>query len=274
MWAWTTPTTMRSTLLAKTTNSSTSAGSDLRALVRSLAGASDHRCSSQWTRPRGELQTSPACTDGVVERSSHGFKPNRISTTFDDSCRKRDELPRRPLSPRSLSRSVQALDAAPTPSSWRLANSESLPSAAGPVPEDRRVRVALGLHPLRADTAGPLEEGQLIRLAASSRVRRRGRARLLKAWPDTKSSQLRVFDRLLAEPVLRNRVVTVHSRERRESPSSASLKPVVTATPLVYRSPALIESALAAGLYFSVNPAMFRTEKGRPPLLQSRASEC
>ena len=28
---------------------------------------------------------------------------------------------------------------------------------------DRRVRVALGLHPLRADTAGPIEEGQLIR---------------------------------------------------------------------------------------------------------------
>src|SRR5438067_1517922 len=28
---------------------------------------------------------------------------------------------------------------------------------------DRRVRVALGLHPLRAAAAGPLEEGQLIR---------------------------------------------------------------------------------------------------------------
>lgn len=129
---------------------------------------------------------------------------------------------------------------------------------------DRRVRVALGLHPLRADTAGPIEEGQLIR--ALSRVEYVGEIGLdfSRHGRDTKKSQLRVLDRLLAEPLLRHRVVTAHSRGAEKTIIDRLADAKVAAILHWYTGPVgLIDDALAAGLYFSINPAMLRTEKGR-----------
>lgn len=129
---------------------------------------------------------------------------------------------------------------------------------------DRRVRVALGLHPLRAHAAGPIEEGQLIRWL--SRVEYVGEIGLdfSRHGRDTKTSQLRVLDRLLAEPILRHRVVTVHSRGAEKTIIDRFADAKVAAILHWYTGPVgLIDDALAAGLYFSVNPAMLRTEKGR-----------
>ena len=130
--------------------------------------------------------------------------------------------------------------------------------------KDRRVRSALGLHPLRVDTAGPIEEGQLIR--SLSRAEYVGEIGLdfSRQGRDTKNSQLRVLDRLLAEPLLRHKVVTAHSRGAEKTLIDRLSDARVTAILHWYTGPVgLIENALAAGLYFSINPAMLRTEKGR-----------
>lgn len=129
---------------------------------------------------------------------------------------------------------------------------------------DRRVRVALGLHPLRADSAGPIEEGQLIR--SLPQVEYVGEIGLdfSRHGRDTKKSQLRVLDRLLAESVLRHRVVTAHSRGAEKVVIDRLADAKVAAILHWYTGPVgLIDDALAAGLYFSINPAMLRTEKGR-----------
>lgn len=129
---------------------------------------------------------------------------------------------------------------------------------------DRRVRVALGLHPLQADTAGPIEEGQLIRSLTRAEYVGEIGLDFSRHGRDTKASQLRVLDRLLAEPLLRHRVVTAHSRGAEKILIERFADAGIIAILHWYTGPAgLIDSALAAGLYFSVNPSMLRTEKGR-----------
>jgi TatD DNase family protein len=77
------------------------------------------------------------------------------------------------------------------------------------------------------------------------------------------SAQLRVLDRLLAERALRSKVVTIHSRGAEAITIERFREAGVVATLHWYTGPLrLVDDALAAGLYFSVNPAMLRTEKG------------
>lgn len=129
---------------------------------------------------------------------------------------------------------------------------------------DRRVRVALGLHPLRAATAGALEEGLLIRQLDSAQYIGEVGLDFSRAGRDSRVAQLRVFDRLLAESVVRHKVVTVHSRgadrEVIDRLSDARIRAILH----WYAGPTdLIDRALGAGMYFSINPAMMRTNKGR-----------
>jgi TatD DNase family protein len=130
--------------------------------------------------------------------------------------------------------------------------------------DDRRVRVALGLHPLRAAAAGPMEEGLLIRqLPECDYIGEIG----LDFSPhgrDTKREQLRVFERLLAETALRNKIVTIHSRGAERDVIDRLRQARVRAVLHWYTGPmSLIDEALAAGLYFSFNPPMITTAKGR-----------
>jgi TatD DNase family protein len=129
---------------------------------------------------------------------------------------------------------------------------------------DRRVRVALGLHPLRAHTAGPIEEGQFIRSLTRTEYVGEIGLDFSRHGRDTKTSQLRVLDRLLAEPLLQHRVVTAHSRGAEKLLIERFDDAGITAILHWYTGPVgLIDSALAAGHYFSVNPSMMRTDKGR-----------
>jgi len=130
--------------------------------------------------------------------------------------------------------------------------------------KDKRVRVALGLHPLRAADAGPLEEGQLIRQLANALYIGEVGLDFSVHGQDSKSAQLRVFERLLAEPLLRNKVVSVHTRGA-EVAAIDRLEAVGVKAILHWYTgpPGLVDNALAAGLYFSVNPAMLRTKKGQ-----------
>jgi TatD DNase family protein len=129
---------------------------------------------------------------------------------------------------------------------------------------DRRVRVALGLHPLRAASAGPLEVGQLVRLLDQADYVGEVGLDFSAHGRETKTAQLRVFDRLLAQPALRQKVVTVHSRGAEAVVIERLREAKVPAILHWYTGPlGLVREAVDAGLYFSVNPAMLRSEKGR-----------
>lgn len=129
---------------------------------------------------------------------------------------------------------------------------------------DRRVRVALGLHPLRAASASALEVNQLVRQLPNTEYVGEVGLDFSRHGKDTKTAQLRVFDRLLAQPTLRYKVVSVHSRGAEAVVIERLRAAAVTAVLHWYTGPlGLIEEALAAGLYFSINPAMLRSEKGR-----------
>lgn len=129
---------------------------------------------------------------------------------------------------------------------------------------DKRVRVALGLHPLRAATATLIDEGQLIRYLSSTEYVGEVGLDFSKAGVESKSKQLRIFDRLLAEPILRRKVVSVHSRGAEKTTIDRLAISGIRGILHWYTGPVrLIDSALDAGLYFSINPSMFRTQKGR-----------
>lgn len=129
---------------------------------------------------------------------------------------------------------------------------------------DRRVRVALGLHPLRAATAGPIEESLLIRQLPECDYLGEIGLDFSPHGRDTKHAQLRIFERLLAEPAMRNKVVTVHSRGAERDVIDRLREAEIRAILHWYTGPAtLIDAALAAGMYFSVNPPMIASTKGR-----------
>lgn len=130
--------------------------------------------------------------------------------------------------------------------------------------DDRRVRVALGLHPLRAATAGPIEEGLLIRQLRECDYVGEVGLDFSAHGRDERNAQLRVFERLLAEPELQHKIVTVHSRGAESEVINRLGLASIQAVLHWYTGPArLIDDALSAGMYFSVNPAMVSTAKGR-----------
>ena len=129
---------------------------------------------------------------------------------------------------------------------------------------NRQVRVALGLHPLRAATATALEVSQFVRQLPNAEYVGEVGLDFSAHGRDTKAEQLKLFDRLVAQPSFRYKIVTVHSRGA-EGAVIERLKSVgVPGILHWYTGPSrLVAEALAAGLYFSINPAMLRTEKGR-----------
>lgn len=80
----------------------------------------------------------------------------------------------------------------------------------------------------------------------------------------TRDLQLRIFDRLLGESCLRHKVVSIHTRGAERIAISRLTTAGVTAVLHWYTgSLGLIDEAVEAGMYFSVNPAMLRSDKGR-----------
>ena len=129
---------------------------------------------------------------------------------------------------------------------------------------DKRVRVALGLHPLRAATASAIELNQLKRQLDNTEYVGEVGLDFSRHGRDTQEAQVKVFDRLLAQPAVRHKVITVHSRGAEEEVIERLKAAGVIAILHWYTGPArLITEALDAGLYFSINPAMLRTEKGK-----------
>lgn len=125
------------------------------------------------------------------------------------------------------------------------------------------IRVALGAHPLRAQALGRDAMRRFVRLAERADYlgevgldgSREGRASL--------PAQRRVFEQVLGVPGIATKVLTVHSRGA-EAETVALLAEAGVAAILHWYSGALkhADAALDAGMYFSVNAAMLRSQKG------------
>ncbi|WP_083473886.1 TatD family hydrolase [Frankia sp. R43] len=124
------------------------------------------------------------------------------------------------------------------------------------------VDVALGLHPLRAGAASPHELTRFLRLLPQSMWIGEIGLDFSRAGVQTRHQQLRVFEAILAIPELRTRPVTVHSRGAERETITRLAQAGVRAILHWYTGPlTVIDDALTAGLFFSINPAMIRTKK-------------
>jgi len=130
---------------------------------------------------------------------------------------------------------------------------------------DRRlVRVALGMHPLRAAAATPMEMALFTQmLDRTDYVGEVGLDGSAEGKPSYRQ-QLKVFEHLLGQPRLQSKVLTVHSRGAEQDTIDRLAQSRATAI-LHWYSGALkhIDTALAAGLWFSINPAMMRSKNGQ-----------
>lgn len=128
----------------------------------------------------------------------------------------------------------------------------------------RSVRVALGLHPLRAALASPMELALFARLL--DRVEYVGEVGLDRSREGRPSfqRQVKVFEHLLQQPRVKDKVLTVHSRGAEKETIERLTSAKATAI-LHWYSGKLkyIDDALAAGMWFSVNAAMLRSTNGQ-----------
>ena len=126
------------------------------------------------------------------------------------------------------------------------------------------VRVAVGVHPMRAHQASPMELGLFRRLVERTDYVGEVGLDFSREGVPTRDRQLRVFDAVLAHPRIADKVLSVHSR-RAEADCIDRLCDAGAAAILHWYSGPLgqIDRAVAAGLYFSVNPAMLTSKNGQ-----------
>jgi TatD DNase family protein len=126
------------------------------------------------------------------------------------------------------------------------------------------VRVALGIHPLRAATISPLDQALFGRLL--DRVDYVGEVGLDRSrdGKPTFPRQVKVFEHILGQPRIGKKVLTVHSRGAEKETIESLGASDATAILHWYSGPlGLIDSALDAGVWFSVNAAMLRSKTGQ-----------
>lgn len=130
------------------------------------------------------------------------------------------------------------------------------------------VDVALGFHPLRAGAASPHDLARFLRLLPQAMWIGEIGLDFSRAGVATRKQQLRVFEAILADPQVRTRPVTVHSRGAERETIARLAQAHVPAILHWYTGPlGAVDDALNAGLWFSINPAMVRSKKA-VPLLQ------
>ena len=132
------------------------------------------------------------------------------------------------------------------------------------LPRSGPAQPALGLHPLHAaPTRHDRRAPRVEQAGRTGRMDRRDEPRL-HPQAEARVMQLAVFEALLALPQLRDRPVTVHSRAAERETIQRLADARVRAVLHWYTGPLTVaDDALAAGLSFSVNPAMVASAKGR-----------
>ncbi len=132
------------------------------------------------------------------------------------------------------------------------------------LPRSGPARPALGLHPLHARQLGMTGVLRFSRLAGQAAWIGEVGLDFSPAGRATRTIQLTVFEALLALPQLRDCPVTVHSRGAEREAVERLVSAGTRAILHWYTGPlAVADDALAAGLSFSVNPAMVTSAKGR-----------
>ena len=132
----------------------------------------------------------------------------------------------------------------------------------GPAPG---VTVALGLHPGSRAAASPGQLGRFFRMLPDARwVGEVGLDFPPGIGTAEKRRQRAAFDALLGHDQIQSKLLTVHSRGAARETVAALAGTTCRAVLHWYSGPAAIaDEALAAGLWFSVNPAMVRSARGR-----------
>jgi TatD DNase family protein len=156
---------------------------------------------------------------------------------------------------RALSADVTVVSVTDLPSSYQ-ALVVKLGRRAGVVP-------ALGLHPLRAAAASPLERSLFDRLLARAPFVGEVGLDFSREGQASRRAQLQVFEAILSHSAIGSKVLTVHSRRAEAETIERLVAAQVSAILHWYSGPAKhIERALAAGILFSINPAMLRSQTG------------
>ena len=129
---------------------------------------------------------------------------------------------------------------------------------------DARLRFALGLHPLAAARASEHDLALFARLLGETDyVGEVGLDYSIHGRP-SRQRQTEVFERILAMPAVRQKVLTVHSRQAEADTVRLLIEARVPAI-LHWYLGALkhLDAALDAGMRFSVNMAMLSTSRGQ-----------
>ena len=127
-----------------------------------------------------------------------------------------------------------------------------------------RLRIAIGMHPLAAHRISAVELSLFRRMIDRTDYVGEVGLDFSQHGRATRDVQQVVFGTVLSHPEIKSKILTVHSRGA-EAAVIDRLAAARTAAILHwYSGPiGLIKSAIDAGLFFSVNPAMLRSRKGR-----------
>lgn len=125
------------------------------------------------------------------------------------------------------------------------------------------VEVALGLHPLNV-ASRPADLARLLRLLPTATWIGEVGLDFSPAGKPTRRDQARVFNALLSEAQVRSRVMTVHSRGAATEVVASLVDAGAHAVLHWFTGPETVaERAVSGGLWFSANPAMVASAKGR-----------
>jgi TatD DNase family protein len=126
------------------------------------------------------------------------------------------------------------------------------------------LRLAVGIHPLRAHRASAIEMSLFRRLIDRTDYVGEVGIDLSREGIPTRDRQIEVFDAILAQPGIREKVLSVHSRRAEAECIDRLTSAGATAILHWYSGPLTeIDRAVDAGLYFSVNPSMLRSKNGQ-----------
>lgn len=132
------------------------------------------------------------------------------------------------------------------------------------------VEAALGMHPLHAASFTPADLARFLRLLPEARWIGEIGLDFSPAGRTSRRAQLRIFEAILSDPRCASHPMTVHSRGA--EPETIQRLAQARATRAIlhwYTGPAaLLDTALEAGLWFSVNTAMAHSPRAQP-LLQT-----
>lgn len=126
------------------------------------------------------------------------------------------------------------------------------------------LRLALGLHPLRAATISAMELALFRRLFDTTDYVGEIGLDFSREGKPSKTRQLEVFRAVLEHPRIRSKVLSVHTRGAEAECIDRLVDAGATAILHWFSGPlGQLTRAVDAGFYFSVNPAMLRSKNGQ-----------